>query len=121
MSTTRLSRRLYSSGNVVFIKLSLRQVHVSHYSCWFFWTPEFFQIWRHFQEGSRFRLLWREYPRDAAARRRARLNTNVIPVAVNATAKYVTNPGYPGYENNLRMVWDLQSPPMTRIQVRIVT
>ena len=45
----------------------------------------------------------------------------MIPVAINATAKYITNPGYPGYENNLRMVWDLQSPPMTRIQVRIVT
>ena len=45
----------------------------------------------------------------------------MIPVAINATDKYITNPGYPGYENNLRMVWDLQSPPMTRIQVRIVT
>ena len=73
------------------------------------------------QEGSRFRLVWREYPRDRAARYRARLNTNVIPVAVNSTPEYITNPGYPGYEDNLAMVWDLQSPPLTRIQVRIVT
>lgn len=45
---------------------------------------------------------------------------NVIPIAVNSTTQYISNPGYPGYENNLRMVWDLQSAPMSRIQVRVV-
>jgi hypothetical protein len=66
-------------------------------------------------------LWWRQIDASLASRyRRHPVGTNTIEVA-NETAVILKNEGYPGYANNLRVIYNLESPPMTRIEVRIIT
>ncbi len=44
-------------------------------------------------------------------------DTRVL-VSANATST-IRNPGYPGYQDNMDVGWVLESPPNTRIKIRI--
>ncbi len=71
------------------------------------------------QEGARFKLRWRQVE-SWRARNNGGTSVDSQTVELTNTSQLIKSPGYPSnYANDLRVVWVVQSPPMTRIQVNL--
>ena len=77
---------------------------------------------KYFQEGSRFKLRWRAISRNATPLRPASDSSSCyqdIYLNSTSTGTQISNPGYPGYENNMDCTWILRSDPGTKIRLSI--
>jgi hypothetical protein len=68
--------------------------------------------------GSRFKVRWTEANATLPFSSSSLTSVNVQVLSNETTT--ITNPGYPGYENNMNIEWILESPENTRIKLLFV-
>lgn len=114
-----------ATSNVIFVKLAMgssAQVEPFQFNS----HSDYLSNFRNQFEGSRFKLSWQEVPMSEAILRNS--SSAGVGEAAGATQRLmiygnastiITNPGYPGYQDDLDVAWILQSPPATRIKIRI--